>query len=61
MKIQKSQPLTSVVMKKECKNCFDQYKKDIYGHFCSTRCEEMFLEHAPVELIHKLYKEENGK
>jgi len=46
-------------MKIECHNCHDFYaadKKGMFRPFCSERCETVFLDNAPVELINKVCK-----
>jgi len=46
-------------VKYECQNCFKDFelKYDFMAPFCSERCEVVFLDHAPVELVAQAYEE----
>ena len=42
--------------KQQCAACHNTYPMLRYEPFCSQRCEELFHEHAPIELIDEIYK-----
>jgi len=43
----------------ECQSCRNNYTAKYYflAPFCSERCETRFLDHAPVNLIDKVYSD----
>jgi len=40
----------------ECLGCYEKIRSDKNSPFCSNRCSIHFDEHAPVHLIHEVYK-----
>ena len=69
LRFEATKPSVDVVIKKEdtnmdtkydCPQCNDKYTQIYNAPFCSSRCENIYLEFAPTKMIAKIYREFNG-
>lgn len=42
---------------KQCATCHEQFEMLRCEPFCSTKCEEIFHNYAPIKLIHSTYED----